>query len=266
MILPKFQGMTAVIIGTGPSLTPLQLELISVARFSQRRPIRVFGVNNVYQHFTNLDVHYACNREWWDHYYPKDPMLQESVQDGYTAHWTHDLQTARRYGPNYIEGRWSGGKRRVTSLSTDPNYIHYGHGSGYEVLGLAYHYGCRRFVLCGYDLRYPSGYDPVAKNPGGNRHFFGEYPEALQHWPGSGGRNVAPDGSITGLLDCYRTIDCDKLRLTIVNCSPGSALDFFEVGELEKELDLENYQPHVSVDDADHMGVAGRRHQITAGH
>ena len=48
---------------------------------------------------------------------------------------------------------------------------------------------------------------------------------------------MAEDGSITGLLDCYRTIDCATLGLTITNCSTDSALDFFEVGDLEKELE-----------------------------
>jgi hypothetical protein len=197
-------------------------------------------VNLTYQ-ATKLDVHYFCNREFFLHYYPRDPVFRDAILDGMDV-WTYHADLAERYHLNHVPGRWSGGKRRVTSLSTDPEYIHYGHGAGYEILGIAYHMGCRHFVLCGYDLRYPAGYDPVAKLPGkGKRHFFGngEYPRELQHWPGRGG-NVAPDGSITGLLDCYRTIDCDRLGLSIINCSPGTALDFFEVGEIEKELGIQH--------------------------
>jgi hypothetical protein len=238
----SYEGLTAVIVGTGPSVDDEQLRHIDEYRQTPWSRIRVFGVNNVYQKGKWLDVHYACNPEWWAHYYPTDPVLRDLCLNDYTAPWTWDKETAERFGVNYIEGRWSGGKRRVTSFSTDPEYIHYGHGSGYEVCNLAYHYGCRHLVLVGYDLRYPSDYNPVARRAGtGRRHFFGEYPSSLQHWPGRNG-SVAADGTITGLLDCYRTIDTEHLGLRITNCSPGTALDFFETGDLEKVL----YETHKS--------------------
>jgi hypothetical protein len=107
--------------------------------------------------------------------------------------------------------------------------LHWGHGSGYELLGVAYHYGVTEFVLIGYDLRFPAGYDGMKKVAGGDRHFFGEYPKELQHWTKY---NIGDGGELNGLLDCYRTIDTDALNIRIINCSPGSALDFFEMGTL----------------------------------
>lgn len=118
-------------------------------------------------------------------------------------------------------------------MSTDPDVIHYGHSSGYQIINLAYHYGVREFVLIGYDLRYPKGYDGATRTAGGMRHYFGEYPQALQHWTRFG---IGPEGEINGLLDCYRTIDPDDYGIRVVNCSPGSALDFFETGELSEWL------------------------------
>ena len=235
MILPKFQSKVAIIVGTGPSLTEEDIITINAYRNTHPSLFRVFGVNNAFTlEDLPLDVFFACNPEWWEHYHA-DARLQ--TRKLYCDMWTWDLPTAREYGLNWIEGRWSGGKRNVTSLSTDPTYIHYGHGSGYEVLGLAYHYGCRHFILAGYDLRFPGGYSAVHRKPGSGRHFFGEYPAPLQHWPGASGQNVdRHTGDLVGLLDCYRTIDTEKLNLRITNCSPGSALDFFEVGTLESEL------------------------------
>ena len=159
----------------------------------------------------------ACNPEWWDYYWPRD----ENLRRGEFTKWTWDKPTADKYGLAYIEGRWGDG------LSTDPGYIHYGHSSGYQLLGLALHHGITEFVLIGYDLRYPQGYSKTYRDPGGDRHYFGEYPKELEHWPAAG-----PNGEMTGLLECYRTIKPAELGIRIINCSEGSALDFFEMGDL----------------------------------
>jgi hypothetical protein len=210
---------TAIICGTGPSLTPAVVARVN--RIALARKAYVFGVNNTILSGLALDGFFANNVEWWDHY-GNTPALQDRVALG-TQAWTWDQMTAINYGVNYVPGRWSdgpGARRRVRSLSTDPAFIHYGHGSGYEVLGCAYHCGVRRMLLVGYDLRYPTD---------GPRHFFGEYPKGLQHWPKTG-----PDGQMTGLLDIYETIDLRALGLEIVNCTPGSALTRFGYQNLEE--------------------------------
>lgn len=172
-----------------------------------------------------LAVLLACNPEWWDYYWPNDPALRVADFD----RWTWDKPTADKYGLAHIRGEWG------DSLSTNPDYIHYGHSSGAQLLGLAYHYGVREFILCGYDLRFPGGYDGTRQQPGSGRHFWegGEYPKALQHWTRT---DIGPEGELNGLLDWYSTIDTAALGIRVINCSPGSALDFFEVGELEDYL------------------------------
>lgn len=205
--------MRAILLGTGPSLTPDVLAQVKASR------LPVFGCNNTYQ-VAPLTALLACNPEWWD-YYAGDAYLRAAA----FHKWTWDKATADKYGLRYIRGEWG------DSLSTDPEVIHYGHSSGYQLLGIAYHYGVREMLLCGYDLRYPKGYDGFKRQAGGQRHFWsgGEYPPELQHWTKY---NIGPAGELNGLLDCYRTIDCEALGLRIINCSPGSALDFFETGEL----------------------------------
>jgi len=213
-----YSGKRGVIIGTGPSITDAQLDMVEAARASDA--CRVFGVNNVVMAAPYLDVHMACNIEWWDHYH-NHAALKASHADK----WTWDKPTADRYGINHIPGRWG------DSFSTDPAYIHYGHASGFQILNLAYHYGIREMILIGYDMRYLPGYDRDKRTAGEGRHYFGEYPKKLLHWP-----KVGPNGEFTGLLRVFRTIDRDALRLRIINCTPGSALNFFETAELGSVL------------------------------
>ena len=202
--------MRAIIVGTGPSLTPEAIELVNNSTLPK------FGCNLAYKVIPDLTALLGCNHEFWDVYW-------EEVKDLDCDLWTSHPE-ARKEGPlRYIRGEWLDG------LSTDPQFIHYGHSSGYQIINLAYHYGVREFVLIGYDMRYPSGYNGFAKVAGGDRHFFGEYPKELQHWTRL---NMGAEGQLNGLLDCYRTIDCESLGIRIINCSPNTALDFFETGNL----------------------------------
>jgi hypothetical protein len=200
----------AIIAGTGPGLTD------DVIAALQETDLPIFGCNNTYQ-VLPLTALLACNPEWWAHYWADDRLRYGDFEK-----WTWDKPTADRYGIAHIRGEWGDG------LSTDPDVIFYGHSSGYQLIGLAYHYGVREFILCGYNLCYPPGYDGQQKITGGDRHFFGEYPPALIHWT----RFNTEGGKLHGLLDCYRTIDTKALGIRIINTTPGTALDFFETGAL----------------------------------
>ena len=210
----KYKG---VIVGTGPSLSQEQIDYINEASADNR--CRVFGVNNAFK-VIDLDVLLSCNPEWWD-YYADDPDLFSAMDQ-----WTWDLKTADKYDLNHIKGKWG------DSICTDPEYIHYGHSSGFQIINLAYHYGIREFILVGYDMKYGEGYNNKKRIAGTGRHFFGEYPKELLHWP-----KVGDNNEFVGLLEkVYKKIDCEELGIRIINCSPGSALDFFEVAKLEDVL------------------------------
>lgn len=189
----------------------------------------MFGVNNAYKIAPFLDVFMACNVEWWEYYADEAQFEQFRFSyfngDPNADMWTWDKGTAKAYQIGHVPGKWG------DSFSTDPGFIHYGHSSGFQIMNLAYHYGIRDFVLVGYDMRYLPGYRRKGHVAGEGRHFFGEYPKTLQHWP-----KVGADGEFTGLLKVFKTIDTQKLGVRIVNCSPGSALDFFETAELKDVL------------------------------
>lgn len=204
--------MRGLCIGTGPSLTPDVIEIVNASALPK------FGCNLAFDVIPDLVALFGCNYEFWDYYWPQ---LQGKPYDLWTSH----PQAHMRKPLKYIRGEWRDG------LSTDPNLVHYGHSSGYQLINLALHYGITEFILIGYDMRYPVGYDGHRQIAGGDRHFFGEYPKELQHWTRYG---IGPAGEIGGLLACYRTINPEDYGIRIVNCSPGSALDFFEMGELRE--------------------------------
>jgi hypothetical protein len=204
-----------IICGTGPSLTPEVIESLKHTRWP------LFGCNNTYQELP-LSVLLSCNPEWWEYYW-NDPALRDHPAEK----WTWDKGTADKLGINYIRGEWMDG------FSTDPNVISYGHSSGYQLCNLALHYGVKQLILIGFDMKFPGGYDGIRKKPGSGRHYFGEYPPDLVHWTKV---NVGDQGELNGLLECYATVDCEALGIEIINCSPGTALDCFGLGELEDYL------------------------------
>jgi len=186
-----------VVIGTGPSLTADQVASVS--------HLRTFGCNNAFEF--GLDVHLACNWQWWDTYWPQ-------IRDYDCAKWTTRPESAAKYGIHYIAERWEPG------LSTDPDYICAHHGSGPQIVNLALHYGCKVMLLIGWDMRYAGKINRHAY--AAPRHYFGEYPSHLQHWPMTG-----PDGELEGLIREMQTITPADYGVEIINCTERSAMRCF---------------------------------------
>lgn len=191
---------TAVIIGTGPSLTIKQLEQVN--------HLKRFGCNRAFEF--DLDVLAATNYQFWDYYWPE-------IKDLRCDKWTPFKPSAEKYGINYIEERGEAG------LSTDPSYIHHHHGSGPIILNIALHYGIKKMLLIGWDMRFPTD---------GKRHYFGEYPESMQHWT----KNIGENGEILGLIKEMETINPSDYGIEIINCTPNSALTHFPMDKLENHI------------------------------
>lgn len=138
--------------------------------------------------------------------------------------WTTSPIAASKFGIHLIA------ERNAPGLSLDRDVINHGHGSGYSLVSMAWRARPGRIVLLGYDLKYAPDYDPGNRNPGSTpRHFFGEYPAAMQHWPSVQVKN----GVHVELLDLYRSIAAQGL-VKVVNCTPGSAIDCFETTTIEE--------------------------------
>ena len=214
MVLGRpFDGRPAIIICTGPSLDAPTRERVRALRDADR--CRLFGINNTYRDFPNLDVLTACDPKWWE-VYGEEAVDYLARSEGRTAAWHWDRAVCDRYWVNHIRGQWEDG------LSLDPRVINYGHCSSYQALGLAVHYGCGPLVLVGFDMRYPVG---------GPRHYFtdlsddaGEYPDRLRKF-----------STFDGLHRQFQTIADQAHRLPpIINATPGSAFKGFRIQPLDE--------------------------------
>jgi hypothetical protein len=178
----------------------------------------LFGCNRLFRDVPDLAVLWGTNTAFWDHYW-----LQGLAE--YPAEkWTVSHEAADRYGLNWIA------EKNARGLSADPGLIHHGHGGGYSMLNLAYLTGASRIVLLGYDLKYASDYDgrnhAIGSAP---RHYFGEYPEALRHWPSA----KVSRGVHIELVELYESVAAQGL-VEIINCTgPNSALTCFPMKEID---------------------------------
>jgi len=207
---------TAVVLATGPSLTP---EVLAAALAGQEEgQVSVFGMNHVWRDFPTLDVFLSCNPEYYD------TQWERGLKDLAAEKWTWHKPTALKYGIRHIGGRWGDG------FSTDPRVIHYGHGSGFQLPQIAYHAGFRRLLLCGYDMRYAEDYDGKNHRVGSSpRHYFGEYEDKqLNHWPSVKVRN----GVHVELIQQFEKVKRLNPEVEIINCSPGSAMTCFPMANL----------------------------------
>ena len=200
----------AVIVGTGPSLAD-QLDLLP--RFDGL----VFTCNNTHQD-VKTDVWLACDPQWHQHF--------GKVEGDFDKwHWSKTI--CENYGYQYVEGIWMDG----LYLGPD-NKISLNHCSGAQLLNLAAnHYHCKEIILVGHDFDYPAG------RP---RHYFkglsdtaGEYPQPLRK------HSLFDKSQTTGgddLLAVYKRIADTPDRPEIINCTPGSKLPWFPMGNLENYL------------------------------
>jgi len=201
----QFPGATVVCVGTGPSLTANQVEVARSKGFT------LFACNDAIRLAPDAALLFACNWQWWD-------ARWDEVKDLPCEKWTSNTAAAHRFDINYIDGRL---QPCGYGLSTDPSYIHHGHGSGYQLLEMAKRSGARRIVLLGYDLAFAADYDGRGQQVGSSpRHFFGEYEPALQHWP----HVAVHHGVHTELLRFYGAV-AEQTHVTgpdeIINCSGG---------------------------------------------
>lgn len=183
-------------------------------------------VNTTYQIAPWADVLYACDQPWWVIHYPR--IAREFLGEL----WTVSEGAREQFGIRWVMGRDQSG------LSTDPSMIHTGKNSGYQAIGLAHLFGCRRILLLGFDM---------AVGPDGRKHWHGDHPAGL----GNGGYN-----RYNAWIRCMATLaqDLKRARVEVVNASRRTALKCFRRDTLENALD----ELRKSAGDRDHDGAAAR--------
>lgn len=209
MIPRKFDGDTAIVCGTGPSLNPRIIDTVNSSG------LLIFGANRAHEIF-NCDVLHGCNYQFWDLYW-------SDIKDKPCDKWTTRPELEGKYsGLEYIEERWEDG------LSTEQHWIAAHHGTGPQLVNIAYLYGCRRLLLIGWDMRFLG---KVSRTQYKQRRYLGEDEITKDHWPMTG-----PDGEMTGLIREMETIKPEDYGIEIINCTVGSAMRCFPFGDLNEEI------------------------------
>lgn len=217
----KYPGETAIVAGTGPSLTESDIALCNVAK--RAGDVRIFVANRAHELF-DADVMHAMNAAFY-------PLWHEKLKHKTFDKWTTDRETPSIPAPpdgvpddvKYIKIKWKDG------LSKNPSYVHAHHGTGPMLINIAYLYGCTRLLLLGWDMRFPGKVsDTEYTKP---RRYLGEDPLTELGWPKTG-----PDGERPLLIKEVSTIHPEDYGIEIINCSPGSALKCFPMKPLSECL------------------------------
>ena len=149
---------------------------------------------------------YACDASWWNQYagVPRFEGLK----------YTQDECALVYPTVTYVE---SAG---LPGLSLDRKIIHEGSNGGYQAINLAVHFGAKRIILLGYDMK---------NGPDGQIHHHGDHPRGMN--------NPGP-GLYSDWIEKYGTMELDLNRagVEIINCTPGSALECFPMAKLEDVL------------------------------
>lgn len=198
--LHDWAGKTCVILASGPGLTGEQVEHARLAALHDG--VVAIAINSTFTLAPWAEVIYAGDLQWWKTYH------KIAARTG-AALWTIDHQAASHYQLDRIKG--------VNRPGLGLNVVHTGGNSGYQAIGLAFLFGCRRILLLGFTMRVIDGC----------KHWHVDHPAPLT-------QVVLPDEwrhKFVPLADDLRQHGCQ-----VVNCDPLSALTVFPMSTIEEEL------------------------------
>lgn len=190
-------GETCAIFAGGPSLTQDQVD--------RSRGLRTIAINNSHELAPWADVLYFCDKRWYEWHTAAVRAFAGLVVtlENYDIDGVHHLHNMGRDG-----------------LYLEPDGLMTGRNSGIQAINLAVHFGVRRILLLGYDMR-----------------VVGE----RTHWHGGHPRVQNPNVYRRAMLPCFETLVAPlaDLGVKVVNCTPDSALQTFPCMPLEEALNAD---------------------------
>lgn len=194
---PTWTGETAVVIGTGPSLTQEQIALaagkrvlvLNDAGLARRWPLSAAWA----------DVLYAADRTWWSHYRPNFAGLRVSGEEEPVKEGLADIQLQLLNGDG--PPTW------------EPGVVLHGGFGGAQALQAAIGWGATRVLLLGFDCRFGRG---------GATNCFGNKPSEIH--------KDSPYRSWVEFFDRLRPLIPDGVE--VLNCTPGSAITAFPTADM----------------------------------
>jgi hypothetical protein len=126
--------------------------------------------------------------------------------------WTAHADAAKRYGLCHIVV-----DHAMRGLSRDPEALAWGQNGGYQAIGLAYKFGARKIILCGFDMQ---------KGPHGETHHHGPH--------GNGLSDGDPSGWVRGFDQLAADLRAESVEA--INCTQRTALTAFQRADLAATL------------------------------
>lgn len=209
IVPPEWLGDTAFILGCGPSLAKTHTAAL--------RGQHVIAINDSYLRAPWASVLYFCDGlKWWN-----------ANKDEVTAHFRgRYLVTSYSDGiPPKIPSVHTLHLTGAEGLEDDPGCLRHGSNSGYQAINLAYHFGARRIVLLGMDMRADNGHCHWRTRPQ-QEPSPESFHKTLQ-------RHMLP--KFQSLVEPLR-----KAGVEVINCTPGSALTVFPMRQLEEVLSADS--------------------------
>lgn len=220
----EWEGLTAVLIAGGPSLTLEQVAQVRAAR--EASEVRVIVINDAYLWAPFADVCYFADSQWheWQTKGMPKPLLgltADQVRARFAA-FAGQKCSIERSGANITDASVHKLRNKTfpyhsVGLSLDPGALVTGRNSGFQAVNLAVLSGVKKIVLLGYDGR------PGAD---GRTHWFGEHPRP------------APLAVFEEMRKAFSAAEAaiEATGVRVVNCSPGSAIDSFPKMDLGQAL------------------------------
>lgn len=198
----RWKGLTAVVMASGHSLDEDQVEHVRIARTMNL--CRVMTVNTTFRRALWADVTYAGDTLWWSKH------VAEAKKTFQGELWTQDNVAAQRYQLRRVRGSPQEG--------LGIGEIHQNGNSGIQAVNLAFLWGCPRILLLGFDMK---------EGPKGQKHWHADHPKPLIQKQLFGEWIHKAEKVAKGLKAHH---------VEVVNCTPGSALPWFPMGDITKEL------------------------------
>lgn len=205
---PDWRGETAVVIGSGPSLTQEQVDYV-------RGKARVIVVNNNYQLAPWADVLYAVDAAWWDEHPDANDFAGLKLCGNGNAMTRH---------PNVQCIKVANTHEDWTVWTPEEEWLPNGGNGGFQATALAIRFGVACVVLLGFDMREINGRahwhaDHVSRDP--KRRLKNPVDKDLARW--------ANDFRVMAGIAQMHGVE-------IINCTPSSRLDCFPMRRLEDVL------------------------------
>ena len=194
----EWAGETAVIFAAGPSITQKDVD--------KCRHLRTIAVNVSYQLAPWADVIYGCDQRFWT-WHPEALKCK-----GHKVCLT----------PIEHEGLLRLENTGTDGLEREPTGLKTGRNGGYQAINLAYHFGARKILLLGFDMRVADG----------KTHWHDEHP--IKTSP-----TVFQNSMLPHFDSLFQEL-CSE-GVAVFNCTPNSALTAFPKSTLERCLRAKSF-------------------------